>query len=105
MCTVHILLVVIRTLKKDRASSLFRFVVFILVSERKEIYKFKKGGTYFEKNGFFFERSFGISLLEIRMIRRKVKSMQRSGTEAIGPQIQPSKEKREITNITNSQNT
>ena len=31
--------------------------------------------------------------------------MQRSGTEAIRPQIQPSKPKREITNITNSQNT
>ena len=35
----------------------------------------------------------------------KVKSMQRSGTEAIRTQIQPSKPKREITNITNSQNT
>ena len=35
----------------------------------------------------------------------KVKSMQRSGTEAIRIQIQPSKPKREITNITNSQNT
>ena len=31
--------------------------------------------------------------------------MQRSGTEAIRPQIQPSKPKQEITNITNSQNT
>ena len=31
--------------------------------------------------------------------------MQRSGTEAIRTQIQPSKPKREITNITNSQNT
>ena len=30
--------------------------------------------------------------------------MQRSGTEAIGTQIQLSKPKREITNITNSQN-
>ena len=35
----------------------------------------------------------------------KVKSMQRSGTEAIKTQFQPSKPKREITNITNSQNT
>ena len=31
--------------------------------------------------------------------------MQRSGTEAIRTQIQPSKPKRKITNITNSQNT
>ena len=31
--------------------------------------------------------------------------MQRSGTEAIRTQLQPSKPKREITNITNSQNT
>ena len=30
--------------------------------------------------------------------------MQRSGTEAIRTQLQPSKPKREITNITNSQN-
>ena len=35
----------------------------------------------------------------------KVKSMQGSGTEAIRTQIQPSKPKREITKITNSQNT
>ena len=35
----------------------------------------------------------------------KVKSMQRSGTEAIRTQIQSSKPKREITKITNSQNT
>ena len=35
----------------------------------------------------------------------KVKSMQRPGTEAIRTQIQPSKPKREITKITNSQNT
>ena len=35
----------------------------------------------------------------------KVKSMQRSGTVAIRTQIQPSKPKREITIITNSQNT
>ena len=34
-----------------------------------------------------------------------LKSMQRSGTEAIRPQIQPSKPKREITKIRNSQNT
>ena len=31
--------------------------------------------------------------------------MQRSGTEAIRTQLKPSKPKREITNITNSQNT
>ena len=31
--------------------------------------------------------------------------MQRSGTEAIRTKLQPSKPKREITNITNSQNT
>ena len=31
--------------------------------------------------------------------------MQRSGTKAIRTQIQPSKPKREITNISNSQNT
>ena len=36
---------------------------------------------------------------------RKVKRMQRSETEAIRTQIQPSKPKREITKITNSQNT
>ena len=35
----------------------------------------------------------------------KVKGMQRSGTEAIRTQTQPSKPKREITNITNCQNT
>ena len=34
-----------------------------------------------------------------------VKSMQRSGTEAIRTQLQPSKPKREITNITSRQNT
>ena len=35
----------------------------------------------------------------------KVKRMQRSGTEAIRTKIQPSKPKREITKITNSQTT
>ena len=35
----------------------------------------------------------------------KVKCMQRPGTEAIKTQIQPSKPKREITKITNIQNT
>ena len=35
----------------------------------------------------------------------KVKRIERSGTEAIRTQIQPSNPKREITNITNSQNT
>ena len=34
-----------------------------------------------------------------------VNSMQRSGTEAIRTQIQPSNQKGEITNITNSQDT
>ena len=38
-------------------------------------------------------------------MEKKVKSVQRSETEAIGTQIQPSKPKREITKITNSQNT
>ena len=42
--------------------------------------------------------------LHIEMNVMKVKSMQRSGTEAIRTQLQPSKPKREITNITNSQN-
>ena len=36
---------------------------------------------------------------------RKSKSMQGSGTDTITTQIKPSKLKREITNITNSQNT
>ena len=36
---------------------------------------------------------------------QRVKSMQRSGTEAIKIQLQHSKPKWEITNITNSQNT
>ena len=36
---------------------------------------------------------------------KEVKSMQRSGTEAIRTQLQLLKPKREITNITNSQNT
>ena len=35
----------------------------------------------------------------------KVKQMQRTGTEAIRTQLQPSKPKREITKIANSQNT
>ena len=38
-------------------------------------------------------------------VMSKVRSMQRSEPEAIRTQIQPSKPKREITNITNSQNT
>ena len=37
--------------------------------------------------------------------RLKVKSVQISGTEAIRTKIQPSNPKREITNITNIQNT
>ena len=41
----------------------------------------------------------------LHSVRIKVKNMQRSGTEAIRTQIQPSKPKREITKITNSQNT
>ena len=40
-----------------------------------------------------------------KFVSAKVKSMQRSGTEAIRTQIQPSKSNREITNITNSQKT
>ena len=39
------------------------------------------------------------------MMLLKVKSMQISETEAIRTHIQPSKQKREITNITNSQYT
>ena len=45
---------------------------------------------------------------QIKILKKKnmkVKSMQRSGTEAIRTQIQLSKLKREITSITNSQNT
>ena len=41
----------------------------------------------------------------IIIIRMKVRRMQSSGNEAIRTQIQPSKPKREKTNITNSQNT
>ena len=41
----------------------------------------------------------------IIMFLRKVKSMQRSGTEAIRAQLQHSKPKREIANITSSQHT
>ena len=41
----------------------------------------------------------------ISLITRKVKSIQRPGTGAIRTQIPPSKPKREITKITNSQNT
>ena len=48
--------------------------------------------------------SFVVHCLENKIILY-VKSMQRSGTEAIRTQIQPSKPRREITNITNSQNT
>ena len=40
-----------------------------------------------------------------KLVALEVKSMQRSGTEAIRTQMQPSKPKRGITNITNSQNT
>ena len=45
------------------------------------------------------------SLVTPNTLSTKVKSMQRSGTEAIRTQLQPSKSKREITNITNSQKT
>ena len=41
----------------------------------------------------------------LRVYLREVKRMQRSGIEAIRTQLQPSKPKREITNITYSQNT
>ena len=47
-------------------------------------------------------QGFSVRVLEINL---KVKFMQRSGTEAIRTIIQPSKLKREITYITNSQNT
>ena len=40
----------------------------------------------------------------ISRIMRKVKSIQRSGTETIRTQIQPSKPKREITKVKNKQN-
>ena len=48
-----------------------------------------------------------IKIHRIRTVNRvrKVKDMQRSETEAIGTKIQSSKPKREILNITNSQNT
>ena len=46
-----------------------------------------------------------VGLRSFLLLSTKVKSMQRSGTEAIRTKIQPSKQKREITNITNSQNT
>ena len=45
------------------------------------------------------------SVLTFRLKKREVNSIQRSGTEAIRAQIRPSKPKREITNVTNSQNT
>ena len=44
-----------------------------------------------------------LSSAKLRVL--EVKCMQRSGTEAIRTQLQPSKPKREITKITNSQNT
>ena len=46
-----------------------------------------------------------IYYFQVNYINLKVKSMQTSGTEAIRTQLQSSKPKREITNITNSQNT
>ena len=46
-----------------------------------------------------------ITLRVNRTVVRGVKSMQKSGTDEIRTQIQPSKPKRKITNITNSQNT
>ena len=59
-------------------------------------YVFSLGSCSFERYPFLFSVTF---------VMRKVKHMQRSGTEAIRTQIQPSKPKREITKITNSQNT
>ena len=51
-------------------------------------------------------RVFSISMVKkIHLVVRKVKRRQKSGTEAIRTQIQLSKPKREITKITNSQNT
>ena len=43
--------------------------------------------------------------LKVTPMSLKVNSLQGSGNEAIRTQIQPPKPKREITNITNSQNT
>ena len=57
-----------------------------------------------ELEGIWFPLRFPCSHLFQLLFLRKVKSMQRSGTETIRTQIQPSKPKREITNITNSQN-
>ena len=51
-----------------------------------------------------FTTLFSMKLFQ-RLSAIKVKSMQISGTEAIRTQLQPSKPKREITNITSSQNT
>ena len=48
---------------------------------------------------------FNIKKSDCNDLRIRVKSMQRSGTEAIRTQIQPFKPKREINNITYSQNT
>ena len=62
-----------------------KFIVSAIQKLKKHFSKFMLPITVFEK--------------------KKVKNMQRSGTEAIRTQIQPSKPKREITNITNSQNT
>ena len=54
----------------------------------------------------WFLYDFAITIFEMQIVsRRKVKSMERSETEAIRTQIQPPKSKREISNITNSQNT
>ena len=44
-------------------------------------------------------------IIILNELKMRVKSMQRPGTETIKTQIQPSKPKREITKITNSQNT
>ena len=59
------------------------------------------GGDWEEKGAIFQP---GL-LKDLKVHITIVKSMQRSGTEAIRTQIQPSKPKREITYITNSQNT
>ena len=54
-------------------------------------------------HGFVQETKVAIEERKCNKLNIGVESMQRSGTEAIRAQLQPSKPKREITNITNSQ--
>ena len=53
----------------------------------------------------FYNKLARLQVIMYRQRTIKVKSMQRSGTEAIRTQIKPSKPKREVSKITNSQNT